>query len=55
VSVRYWPLKDIKCRPHVGWVRHIELRGTRPVVWLSGKAGFVLGSHCEYAEKLAEE
>jgi hypothetical protein len=54
ISVRYWPLKDNKCRPHVGWVRHIELRGTRPVVWLSGKAGFVLASHCEYAEKLPE-
>lgn len=54
VSVRYWPLKEHKCCPHVGWVRHIEMRGKHPVAWLSGKAGYVLGRHCEYAEQLPE-
>lgn len=52
IQVRYWPLRDACCRPHLGFVRRWELRsdGSAPVVLsLSGKAGFVSAKHCELA------
>ena len=50
-QIRYWPLRDHPCQPHVGWIRACwerELGGkTVPVLMLTGKAGWVLASHCE--------
>ncbi len=62
VKVRYWPLRDAPCRPHVGHVRGCDElpvnaprtygmptvdEGWRVVLWLTNKSGFVCATHCE--------
>ena len=56
--VRYWPMRDRTGEPKEGLVqayRNDELIVGRPgkpkpIVWLTGKSGFVLASHCELVE-----
>lgn len=45
--VRYWPLTGMACVPHVGWIQGASVQHGRDVVWITGKAGYVLASHCE--------
>jgi hypothetical protein len=62
LKVRYWPLRDAPCRPHIGHVRGFDelpvnmprtygmptvALGWRVVLWLTGKSGFVCATHCE--------
>ncbi len=59
LMVRYWPLREAPCRPHVGWVRGVDTQATsrtgwRVVTWLSGKSGFVCATHCEVVEAIEE-
>jgi len=56
-QVRYWPLKDMPCQPHTGWIRSHAWYGGKVdqvqtddwdlILWVTGKSGFVCASHCE--------
>ena len=45
--VRYWPLTGMACVPCAGRIRGASVEQGRDVVWIEGKAGYVLASHCE--------
>jgi len=54
--VRYWPLRDLTCRPHEGCVRgSANLPGVGWVLWVAGKPGYVLATHCEAIPPVSEK
>jgi len=57
LRVRYWPLRTVVCQPHVGYVRAVQecSRTGGAHLWVTGKSGFVLGSHCELYEPGEQE
>lgn len=45
--VRYWPVLGRPCEPRTGHVQFAAVEYGRVVVWITGKSGYVLASHCE--------